>query len=286
MKFLALDVETASSDLTSICQIGIAHFEFGRVVKEWKSLIDPQCAFDAIAVSKHGITASNVHGEPVFSEIVEEVRSQIQGNFVVTHTPVDKTAIRRSCDLYEIDPIDCRWLDSALAARRTWEDISKSGYGLANVCEKIGYEFHHHDALEDAKAAGEVFLATTRETQRSLSEWHEFLTAPKNPFSKWANKKVSREGNPEGPLFGETIVFTGELQIPRQEAADKAAEAGCNVGGGVTKKTTLLCVGDQDLKILVGHEKSSKHRKAETLIESGQNIRIIGESDFLAMIET
>jgi DNA polymerase-3 subunit epsilon len=59
-----------------------------------------------------------------------------------------------------------------------------------------------------------------------------------------------------------------------------AAQLGCAVGTGVTKKTTLLVVGDQDLAKLAGHEKSSKHRKAEELIAAGAKIRILRESDF------
>jgi len=52
------------------------------------------------------------------------------------------------------------------------------------------------------------------------------------------------------------------------------------VASGVTKKTTLLVVGDQDIKKLAGYEKSSKHRKAEELIQSGIPLRILKESDF------
>ena len=68
--------------------------------------------------------------------------------------------------------------------------------------------------------------------------------------------------------------------MPRSEAADAASVAGCEVASGVTKRTTLLVVGDQDISKLAGHGKSSKHRKAEELITKGQRIRIIGETDF------
>ncbi|MDD2791160.1 MAG: hypothetical protein PHU40_10910 [Sulfurimonas sp.] len=40
----------------------------------------------------------------------------------------------------------------------------------------------------------------------------------------------------------------------------------------------------QDATKLAGHEKSSKHRKAEELIQKGQHIQIIGESDFKEMV--
>jgi len=59
-----------------------------------------------------------------------------------------------------------------------------------------------------------------------------------------------------------------------------AARIGCRVESGVNKETTLLVVGDQDIQRLAGHEKSSKHRKAEKLIAEGRPIRILSESDF------
>ena len=75
-------------------------------------------------------------------------------------------------------------------------------------------------------------------------------------------------------------MFTGALEICRCEAAIMAAQIGCQVDSRVTQKTTILVVGDQDIKRLAGHEKSSKHRKAEYLISKGQSIRILRESDF------
>jgi DNA polymerase-3 subunit epsilon len=82
------------------------------------------------------------------------------------------------------------------------------------------------------------------------------------------------------------IAFTGALSMRRDEAADLAAGCGCDVAASVTERTTLLFVGDQDIRRLAGHDKSSKHRKAESLIEKGQPIRILGESDFLRMLDT
>ena len=72
--------------------------------------------------------------------------------------------------------------------------------------------------------------------------------------------------------------------MPRHEAADAAAAAGCEVATSVSHRTSLLVVGDQDLRKFAGHEKSTKHRKAEELIAQGQHIRIVCESDFRRML--
>ncbi len=177
----------------------------------------------------------------------------------------------------------CSWLDSARVTRRTWEKFAWKGYGLHNVCQFLGYEFRHHDALEDAKAAGRVLLAAMAETGLSLEEWGARVKKPIDPTKSGSGKPVEREGNPEGPFFGEVMVFTGALDIPRREAADIAARIGCQVAQGVTKKTTMLVVGDQDVKKLAGHQKSSKHRKAEGLAAQGQTIRIVRETDFMEL---
>jgi DNA polymerase-3 subunit epsilon len=98
-------------------------------------------------------------------------------------------------------------------------------------------------------------------------------------------QRIAREGNPDGLLYGEILVFTGAMMIPRREAADYAASVGCEVGASITKRTTILVVGDQDVQKLAGHEKSSKHRKVEQLIKMGQPIRILRETDFRELVK-
>lgn len=97
----------------------------------------------------------------------------------------------------------------------------------------------------------------------------------------FADHKLSEYSpNVAGPLAGETLVFTGALALTRHEAAALATQAGCAIGEGVTRHTTILVVGDQDRWKLAGYEKSAKHRKAEALIAKGQQIRILSEDDF------
>ena len=139
-------------------------------------------------------------------------------------------------------------------------------------------EQFHHDALEDAKAAGHVLLAAMKVTGLDVEGWLRRVEQPISSLS------VAQPGNPEGPLHGEVLVFTGALQMLRSEAAGMAAAAGCTVEEGITRRTTILVVGDQDVMKLAGYEKSSKHRKAEDLIRKGQAIEIITEKDFEKLV--
>ena len=208
----------------------------------------------------------------------------MKGNVVVSHTHFDRVSIGRAFAKYNIKPVETVWLDSAMVTRRAWPEFSKKGYGLKNVCDHIGYTFKHHDALEDAKAAGAIMLEAIKVSNLDVTAWQKRVRKPINPSNSSYGDSIKREGNSEGELFGEIVVFTGALDIPRKEAADLAASIGCTVATGVTKKTTLLVVGDQDISKLSGKDKSSKHLKAEQLISKGGKMRIIKESDFKELI--
>jgi DNA polymerase III subunit epsilon len=281
--FVAIDVETANADMASICQIGIASYEAGLVVEQWESHVDPEDYFDPTNVAIHGINEQTVMGAPRLPEIHQEIVTRLEGRVVVSHTHFDRVGLQQAFVRYGLPYPSCVWLDSARVARRCWRQFSSSGYGLANVCNFLGYEFPHHDALEDAKASGHILLSAIAQTGLSVQQWLARVERPIDA-SEHFSRELQRPGNPPGPLFGEVLVFTGTLQIPRREAADLADLVGCEVAAGVTKKTTMLVVGDQDVKKLAGHEKSSKHRKAEELNAQGQAIRILRESDFLELV--
>ena len=278
MEFVALDVETANSDCSSICQIGLARFAEACLIDEWSSLVNPEDYFDPFNTSIHGISEEMVKDAPTFSQLAQEMRKRVESAVVVCHIAFDRVAISGVCWKHELTDFECTWLDSARVARRTWPQFARLGYGLANVCASIGYTFRHHDALEDAKAAGQILLAAMRETGLDLEGW---LRRVDQPISR---PTIAQTGNPEGLLHGEVLVFTGVLQMTRSDAAKLAAAAGCTVEEGVTKRTTILVVGDQDLIKLAGYEKSSKHRKAEDLIQKGQVIKILAERDFESLV--
>jgi DNA polymerase-3 subunit epsilon len=275
--FVVIDVETANPRLSSICQIGIASFRDGLLQHSWESLVNPEDYFDPMNVSIHGIDEERVESAPNWPVVYPQAERLLVGSVVVSHTPFDHSAVRRACEKYALTTSGHQWLDSARVVRRAWPIFSRSGYGLSNVAEYFSINYKPHDALEDARCAGEILVRAIAETGLNVSQWLERVI---QPITDSPIGSITRAGNPEGPLHGEVLVFTGALSMARNEAADAASAAGCEVTSGVTKHTTLLVVGDQDIRKLAGHEKSSKHRKAEELITKGQRIRIIGETDF------
>lgn len=286
MRFVAVDVETANADLASICQIGVATFANGSLANQWQALVNPETYFDPRNVRLHGIDEERVRTSPTLAVVAQSLSSLLAEHTIVTHGAFDRIALSRAFERYSATLPQVVWLDTTRVVRRAWPEFSQRGYGLANVAKKFGIAFRHHDALEDAKAAGELLLRACAESGRTVADW---VSVASRPLGRAGGKDgevgVAQQGNPDGPLFGETIVFTGALTLPRREAAEMAALAGCKVAENVTKQTTLLVVGDQDVARLNGETQSSKHRKAEELIASGASIRILQESDFAALID-
>jgi DNA polymerase-3 subunit epsilon len=279
MNFVVIDVEIANPNLASICQVGIASFCNGILEQSRQWLVNPQDYFDPINVSIHGIDEDTVRGAPTWPEVYSIISPFLIGSVVASHTAFDRAALGQACGRWKLQGCECCWLDTARVVRRAWPQFATSGYGLANVAATFGIKYQAHDASEDARCAGEILMLAIGQTNLSIEQW---LVRVRQPIHSAANLP---EANHDGILYGEVLVFTGALSMQRHDAAVLAANAGCQVEEGVTKRTTLLVVGDQDIRRLAGHEKSSKHRKAEDLINKGQRIRIVGESDFNSIID-
>ncbi|WP_159012446.1 exonuclease domain-containing protein [Bradyrhizobium sp. S69] len=291
--FIALDVETANSDFASICSIGLVHFKAGEVFKSLTILIDPEDNFSSANIAIHGIRPEDVAGKPTMAKVFPIISSALLDTAIVHHSPFDRTALARAAARYGADGLPCIWLDTLQVARRAWDSYGggNGGYGLKNLASSFGIEFRHHDAAEDARAAGLILLRAMADTKINLQAWIDdigyesvagYLPRPFKRKTDW--KRHSQDGNPDGPLFGETVVFTGELSLARDQAAQMAANAGCKVADSVSRKITMLVVGDQDLRLTKGQEKSSKQRKAEAMIAEGAPIRMVCESDFMMMV--
>jgi len=279
MRFVAIDVETANPDMASICQVGLVRFENGVEVAAESIYIDPEDYFDSINISIHGIDEETVAGAKTFAGAHPWLTGWLQEEIVVSHTHFDRVSIAQASRRDALADIKCQWLDSARVCRRAWPDsFARSGYGLDNVTAELGIPLeHHHDALCDARAAGHVLLAAVQHSGIAMNEWLDLVHKPIGSPDGYR-----RTGDGDGALVGQTIVFTGALEITRSEAADKAAAAGANVLPAVRKDVTMLVVGNRDFRP-GWTEKSRKHLRAEHLIEQGHDIRIVGETDFLAL---
>jgi len=212
---------------------------------------------------------------------------RLTNQIVVSHTSFDKYAINYAFQKYNLPSLNCVWIDTAIVARSVWKEYSHRGYGLENLAEHFNIQFDHHTAVEDARVAGEILLLALKNSSLSLNDFIDRdinITLPRREKQEKYPRDICLSGNPDGPLYGETVVFTGELSMPREDIAAIAAKAGCNVDASVTHRTSILVVGIQDENKLAGNSKSSKYRRAEELITKGHSIKIMNERGFFCLI--
>lgn len=279
-RFISVDVETSNEKPSSICQIGLAFVSEAGVISSHSLLIDPEDNFSPTNSAIHGINQQMVDEAANFADAVIVLRDLLEGHTLVQHSPFDKRAFDAACARYGVAALDSKWIDSIKVAKNAWPEFKASGgYGLANLTSLLQINFKHHDAEEDAKAAAEIVIAAEKVTGKSYDQVGSIQI-------KRVASPTTVEGNSSGRLYGEIACFTGELNMTRAEASKSAASLGISVKSGVTKKTTMLVVGDQDLELLAGHPKSTKHRKAEELIAKGQNIKVLSETQFVELLNS
>lgn len=170
--FIALDVETANSDHCSICQVGLAFFKDGKVVDTWENYVDPATHFSSKNISIHGITPEIVKGSMLVPEMYEHLSGFLKNQIVVHHMPFDRIALCRVAQKYNRNKLDCLWLDSARLARHTWEEVRSRGYALGSLAERFSIPLNnHHNALDDAIAAGHICNLAIQKNHPSFSAW-------------------------------------------------------------------------------------------------------------------
>ncbi len=302
--FLAIDFETANRSRASACAIGFARFTGGSLVATGSTLIDPGLSpeeWDGFNISIHGINPSDVVGAPSFVDVWAELQGHFSGVPLVAHSAsFDVSVIRAELARAKVAPAEpFRYSCSAKLSRLAWPAMLS--VSLDVMAERLGFDLDHHDAKSDAVGSGTVTVRAIEAL--GCSTLDQALSTAKrnwgqvNPDLTWNSGHVALNAadftpdedgdfDPDHPLFGRTVVFTGTLQsMERREAFRALSEVGGIPGNGVTKKTNLLVVGDQDIsRFAAGASMSSKMQKAASLRAAGQDLELIGETEFLRLL--
>jgi DNA polymerase-3 subunit epsilon len=194
MDFVVIDLETATADPSSICQVGIASFLHGRLEEGWESLVNPECDFAPAHIAVHGIHEDDLWQAPSWDKIYPEVHARLAGQIVVSHTLFDRIALERARVRFNLMECECRWLDSAKVARIAWSRFARGGYNLPSLAAHFGIAYRAHDALEDARCTGLMLLRAIEETALSAEELLVRVAPPVNP--KRAGRQRVRRASP------------------------------------------------------------------------------------------
>ena len=169
MNFVVIDVETANENSSSICQVGLARFSQGKLVHPWGTLINPQDSFRPFNVQLHGIKPGAVAHSPTWIEVQRELRTQFEDRILVSHTYFDRAAVNEANGRFGVDQIPvAAWIDTCRVARQACPHLQN--HKLTSLAMNFGIVYGAHDAIEDARCAGEILILAARTLGLSLDE--------------------------------------------------------------------------------------------------------------------
>ncbi len=156
--FVAIDVETANYNPSSICSIGCVKVRDGEITDTYYSLVHPEPDWYVPRfIAIHGITDDDTYNAPTFDTVWREILDWCEGlPFVAHNAAFDWKCVSSAARIYQLDAPE-RFYCTLVAARRKltrWQCPSKS---LPHLCQYFGIDFsNHHNALADAVGCAEL----------------------------------------------------------------------------------------------------------------------------------
>jgi len=159
--FIALDFELATGVRNSVCSIGIVVFKKGEIVKEYYSLVKPPKNEYHWGNSRvHKIKSKHTKDSPTFKDIYPEVKAILKNcKLMVAHNEsFDRDVLEKVMTFYKLNYKELRlpkpWEDTVTI----FQEKGTASAKLSNLCKEYEIDIIPHNALEDARACGLLYL--------------------------------------------------------------------------------------------------------------------------------
>ncbi len=150
--FAAIDFETANSERSSVCSVGVVIVRNREIVDTFYSLIQPEPNYYNYWCSRvHGLCREDTEDAPIFPNVWAQIEPLIEGLPLVAHNrPFDESCLKAVFRVYQMDYPDYEFLDTLWASRRLLPDLDN--HRLDTVAEACGFQMENHHPLADAEA--------------------------------------------------------------------------------------------------------------------------------------
>lgn len=313
MDFIAIDFETATSELSSACSIGLAFVDGLKVIgSEYYLIKPPNLKFDERNIKINGITPESVQNSPDFSALWNRIKGHFCGHTVIVahNASFDMSVLHGTLTYYSLPMPRFPYTCSIELSNKVCEGgISQSLSARADYFNiAMGT---HHNAEDDAKTCAQIILSSIYKYDLFSLAGLMALTgvAPKDfaqlkPYNPFKSKKTFVGNKPswsgtqyesldiksinsipatkETQFTGLSYVLTGNFtHISKKQIGETMATWGATLKGSVSSKTNILIAGTQNADVVGEDGLSTKEKKAYDLIAAGYDILIMSEQDFI-----
>lgn len=160
-RFIAIDVETANREPSSICSIGAVKVEDGVIVDSRYTLVKPEPDYYFWANRRvHGLSDRDTWNAPTFGQVWDEWADWLAGYPLVAHNAAfDSRCIREACRVYRLEPPADPWICTVTESRKAIPRAMLPSKSLESLCEFFAIPLHnHHNALDDALACAKIAI--------------------------------------------------------------------------------------------------------------------------------
>ncbi|MDO4320222.1 MAG: 3'-5' exonuclease [Bacteroidales bacterium] len=157
-EFIAIDVETANFEPSSICSIGAVKVHDGVIVDSRYSLVCPEPDYyNYRCKAVHGLCEDDTRDAPAFGTVWRQWQPWLDGYRLIAHNArFDRKCIVAACRIYGIEP-PSDWGCTLQAARTKIPRYALPSKSLDSLCDFFGIPLeNHHNALDDATACARL----------------------------------------------------------------------------------------------------------------------------------
>lgn len=283
MDYVAIDFETANSELSSACAIGLVGVENDKVVFQKYYLINPEMEFSSYNINIHHITEEDVKTSPNFKELWKEIGQYFNGIVIAHNAMFDLNVLKSLIEKYNLDTPNIKIACTLKISQKLWKDVLPN-CKLNTISSYLEVSHNHHNALSDAYVCYKIIERAERITLSCdisivmeklgliYGEYNENkFYLPKNKYKEINSDAI------DNYFKGKIVAFSGKPHfLTKKQVAEVLV-----IKGAIVSKNI-----DRSLDIFISFP-NCKKEKINYLNELNKNcnIEIIDEDKFLKEIK-
>lgn len=283
--YCCVDLETTglSYKYDKIIEVGAVRVRSGQITDRFTSLVHVDY-LDSFITQLTGITIEMLANAPSVDKVLWELKEFVGNDVIVGHNvtfDIDFLCFGLA-GLGNFFTND--YINTLRLSRRVLPSATVTNHKLSTLIEELHLGSNtFHRALGDAEATYKLYEYLKKQVKDGeIDILKNYKHAPK--LNAKDISAATDEFDESHPLYGKVCVFTGTLSVPRKDAMQMVANVGGINANGINKQTNYLIVGDLEYGAAIKDGKSSKLKKAEDYILSGQDITILDENAFASLL--